>query len=345
LQKGSLSPQTKSDSSLLENQYVPVWNYAARIVIKSVQAIEQEIEGVRKGQEIESVHRMRVASRRIRTALDVFEKYIPPKKKSEWFSNLRNLAKSLGETRDTDVQIHLLKNIHRTLPELSYRPGIKRLLLRLQQRRVKLQKGILDSLDLLKKKKVLIKISEKFSPPLIKNGNNDPCSPELYKIAFDSILKRLNQFLYYEIYLHNPEFIKELHQMRIAAKKLRYSMEIFSLLYADHLELAIKSTRQAQQILGEIHDCDVWIYYLPEFIEKEKIRIQRYLGHTRSIKMLLPGIHFFQKNRQEERSKQFCKFQQMWQKWQQEELWSSLREKLFKMLPPSKDHTPFLPPF
>ena len=40
--------------------------------------------------------------------------------------------------------------------------------------------------------------------------------------------------------------------MRIAAKRLRYALEIFAPLFDDKLEIPIKSSRQAQQILGEM---------------------------------------------------------------------------------------------
>ena len=131
--------------------------------------------------------------------------------------------------------------------------------------------------------------------------------------------------------------------MRIAAKRLRYALEIFAPLFDDKLEIPIKSSRQAQQILGEIHDCDVWLLELPQFVEKEKIRIKRYLGHTRPLTLLLPGILYFQRNRQEERANRFRQFQQTWQKWRRVELWLNLKQNLLSAMIPNGEQTPVNP--
>jgi CHAD domain-containing protein len=210
---------------------------------------------------------------------------------------------------------------------------MRRLLLRLHQRRNKLQKQVLDALDSLEKKKVLNQIQNKFKGSDVERSKNDRFHPEIYKLAFSSISKRLDEFLSYEVYLQKPEYIKELHQMRIAAKQLRYSLEIFAPIYPDQLEDVVKSARQAQQVLGEIHDCDVWVTFLPDFIAQEKGRIQHYLGHTRSLKLLLPGIEYFQKNRQEERKRLFANYQRTWKKWRKSEMWLNLRTNLLAFLP------------
>jgi hypothetical protein len=114
-------------------------------------------------------------------------------------------------------------------------------------------------------------------------------------------------------------------------------LEIFAPIFPDQLADAVKSTRQAQQVLGEIHDCDVWDIYLPEFIEREKDRLQHYLGQTRSLKLLLPGIEFFQKNREEERKRLFADYQKTWRKWRKSDLWLNLRRSLLAFLPTSEN--------
>jgi CHAD domain-containing protein len=70
------------------------------------------------------------------------------------------------------------------------------------------------------------------------------------------------------VYLEN-ELLKH-HEMRIRAKKLRYTMESFAPLYEDNLTQEIETMKAFQDVLGEMHDCDVWIDYIPKFIEEEK---------------------------------------------------------------------------
>ena len=321
----------------IEKKEITVCEFAAGIFLKSSDAMYTEKEGVRKGRDIEFIHRMRVASRRLRTAMDVFVECVPVKKREEWRVRVKDLTQALGETRDTDVQILLLETLYENLPDPNYRTGVRRLLLRLRQRRTKLQKEVLAVLDSLEKKKVLNQISDKYKDSITERTDLDIYSTEIYRLAFTSISKRLDQFLSFEVYLQNPEFIKELHLMRIAAKQLRYSLEIFAPIYPDQLEIAIKSTRLAQQVLGEIHDCDLWSTYLPDFLQKEKQRIQHYLGHTRSLKLLLPGIQYFKKNREDERKRLFTSYQKTWRKWRKNELWLNLKRTLLVSLPTSEN--------
>jgi hypothetical protein len=54
----------------------------------------------------------------------------------------------------------------------------------------------------------------------------------------------------------DPERIEELHDMRIAAKRLRYLLELSEPLFGQPAKKAAKVIRGLQDLLGEIHDCD-----------------------------------------------------------------------------------------
>jgi CHAD domain-containing protein len=63
-------------------------------------------------------------------------------------------------------------------------------------------------------------------------------------------------------YSHAPEGSVEpevLHELRIAAKRLRYSLEFFESCYGKRLANYIEAIRDLQELLGDIHDCDVMI--------------------------------------------------------------------------------------
>lgn len=62
-------------------------------------------------------------------------------------------------------------------------------------------------------------------------------------------------------HLPYPERVRELHDMRIAAKRLRYCFEFFAPCFAD-LGDALKRFKRLQDYLGDLHDCDVWVDYL-----------------------------------------------------------------------------------
>jgi hypothetical protein len=48
---------------------------------------------------------------------------------------------------------------------------------------------------------------------------------------------------------------EQLHRVRLAAKRIRYTLELFRPCYGRALESRIESLRKLQQILGEINDC------------------------------------------------------------------------------------------
>jgi CHAD domain-containing protein len=56
----------------------------------------------------------------------------------------------------------------------------------------------------------------------------------------------------------DPQRMKALHDMRIAAKRLRYILEVGAEpCFGPYAVEAIKRTRDLQDLLGELHDCDV----------------------------------------------------------------------------------------
>jgi hypothetical protein len=56
----------------------------------------------------------------------------------------------------------------------------------------------------------------------------------------------------------DPDEVTALHDMRIAAKRLRYILEVTAeSCFGPYAETALKRTKELQDLLGEIHDCDV----------------------------------------------------------------------------------------
>src|SRR3954449_1782350 len=72
-------------------------------------------EGVLDTSDIERVHDMRVASRRLRAALEIFAPCFPKSAHRGVLSEVKDLADALGERRDRDVQIAGLEGLSRSL--------------------------------------------------------------------------------------------------------------------------------------------------------------------------------------------------------------------------------------
>lgn len=299
--------------------------FGAAIILQQLNAMVAEIEGVKKAEDIEAVHRMRVATRRLRSAMPIFGPFLAPRRHEEWRKRIRAVTRALGAARDTDVQIeHLNELVKRLTP--PERAGVRRLLLRQRQRRRALQKDVLKAVRRLEKDNVIADIAQKIAPLEIFKNRLDIQDEALHKLAEEHIHARLDDFLAFEPYVTRPECVAELHAMRIAGKHLRYTLEFFAPLFEDELKSYIKSLRQCQDLLGAIHDADVWIAYMPQFIEEERQRTIEYFGHARPFKRLLPGLLYYREFRQQERQTLYDQFVHSWLKWKEENLWENLRQ-------------------
>ncbi len=70
---------------------------------------------------------------------------------------------------------------------------------------------------------------------------------------------RVDELYSFDPAVLDPEKVRELHDMRIAAKRLRYVLEIAGHCFPDVGAEAEGVARALQEVLGEIHDCDVLI--------------------------------------------------------------------------------------
>ena len=89
---------------------------AARIVSVRASEITEHAEGALDTGDIERVHDMRVATRRLRAALEIFEPCFPDKPYGEALTEVKRLADALGEPRDRDVAIATLHRFNDQMP-------------------------------------------------------------------------------------------------------------------------------------------------------------------------------------------------------------------------------------
>lgn len=274
---------------------------------KYLRAMQSEADGVKLSDDPESIHRMRVASRRLRTALVIFQDCLPVKKSEKFRKKIRKLAGSLGEARDADVKIEFLKEFLSRLPEKKYNDGIKRLLLRTEQARKKLQPGLVKSIDDAVNNGLFEEMEKAF-----KNSFQKGKSGNSIRKKFQKETKwRLEEVMEYENIIKLPERVEELHDMRIAVKHLRYCLEFFTTAVGG-LDKHVKTVKQMQELLGDIHDCDVWLVFLPDFISDEEIRAFEYCGNAAPVAKLTPGIMYLADDRRTFRQKRYDDFISLW---------------------------------
>jgi CHAD domain-containing protein len=298
--------------------------YSAGLLLKQLEVLSSEITGVRAAKDIEAVHKTRVSSRRTRAILDVFQDCLPSKRGSLWLETVRRLTGALGAARDTDVQIETVNSIMTELPDPSMRPGLRRLLLRLNQYRQKMQGKVVERLDEFESSGVVEEIRAASQGLVSKNTHVYLYTPSLYRRSFDSIHESFELFRSYENRIFDPANIEDLHAMRIAGKNLRYTMECFAPLYSHDLKQHLGIMKTAQELLGSIHDCDVWIMELPHFLEKESKMTLAYFGRDRYAGRFDPGINYLLENRNQNRELLYSSFLEKWTLWKAEKEWDIL---------------------
>jgi CHAD domain-containing protein len=103
-------------------------------------------EGVLDTDDIERVHDMRVASRRLRAVLEVFAPCFPSRELNSTLRDVKALADDLGERRDPDVARETLERVAGELTK-DDRPGIKHLIGEFEDRQGKANKRLRERLD------------------------------------------------------------------------------------------------------------------------------------------------------------------------------------------------------
>ena len=104
---------------------------AAKIVTVRVQELSEHSAGVLDLTDIERLHDMRVATRRLRAALEVFGPCFPRKRLKQDLGQVKALADALGERRDRDVAIASLEGLSEKMAT-SDRVGIESMIRRLR---------------------------------------------------------------------------------------------------------------------------------------------------------------------------------------------------------------------
>jgi CHAD domain-containing protein len=215
---------------------------------------------------IKGVHDMRVASRRLRSALRDFMPYLRGRKLRRLKKDLKSLADALGAVRDEDVAITALEKLAAEAPQ-EVAAGIEQLADKRRLKRDIARSELRDALS----NDALAKLGEEFNSALEhelkasgqrKTDNdyrNSVDRMSCREAGCEVIAARFHELKGLSRSLYRPHKTRPLHKMRIAAKRLRYAIELFAPGWIEPLASFAKEIARLQTSLGELHDCDVWI--------------------------------------------------------------------------------------
>jgi CHAD domain-containing protein len=237
---------------------LPLAVAGARVLLEQLTRLEAHERGARAGTDPEDVHRMRVATRRLRAALRVFRAALgaaggPPLDLERATAELRALAAALGRVRDLDVFAAALRAHARAAPPAD-RPALRALAADLKREKAGAQAELRAFLD-----------GEAIG--YLRGGFHDAlravaaAGPGRKREAVRRTAPRLIGRALRRLYAGAEDLVApgadELHARRILAKRARYAGEFFAPAFGERLTDAIARLTEVQDTLGEIHDADV----------------------------------------------------------------------------------------
>ena len=222
--------------------------------------------------EPEGVHQMRVAVRRIRSAFSSLKELLPDEGRRRLREELGTFAAGLGPARNLDVfATELLPAARAGMPD---RPGWKELSATLDRLRQAASDRVREEI-----------LSERFTAAVLqllrwfevcgwRSGasaeESDPLASPIGKIAPRVLDQRLRRVR------HRSEDFDQLspsqrHKLRIATKKLRYTIELFTTLFDEDVAAKFLSTlKRLQDDLGYANDVRVAHEFVPELFAQAK---------------------------------------------------------------------------
>jgi CHAD domain-containing protein len=237
-----------------------------------VKMLENE-DGTIEGSDPEFLHDMRVATRRMRSALRIFEPYLPAKRTRPLKKGLQAAGTALGAVRDLDVILEKARKFEEE--HLGDSPGGFELLLKhWEQERRTLRKKMLDYLyskgyrNFKSDFEAFLRIEDplKGEDKKKSRGRLTPVPTQVRFVAPSLIWELFQQVRCYETVLAGAP-IDTLHALRIDCKRFRYALEFFKETLGGPVGSLVKQVTGAQDRLGEIHDADVSANMARDFLK------------------------------------------------------------------------------
>jgi len=255
-----------------------------------IEMLEHE-DGSRSGEDIENVHQMRVATRRMRSALRLFEPYYKQKTVRPFTDSLRTLARRLGDVRDLDVLIEDVQKVQGKVSE-DGQAALQTIIDHFDAKRQKARAKLVKYLD----SGAYRRFVDDFTAFLTKRGAGavsvDESSITPYQMrhavpallqdylgmvrAYDTVIPAVSRT---DETLELPD-MATLHQLRIEFKRLRYALYFFREVLGASGKAFIDEIKTMQDLLGRLNDTYVAEEHLNDFVAEglDESLIEAYLN-------------------------------------------------------------------
>jgi CHAD domain-containing protein len=227
--------------------------------------------GTRLGEDIEALHDMRVATRRMRAAYRIFEAYFDPKALKPFNKSLRRTGATLGAVRDLDVLLEAAETYQAALPEEAG-AALAPLLDDWRARREVARRQLLDYLDSGAYRRFVTDFEVFLATPGAGARPIPPGEPIPYQVCHVAprlVIERYETVRAYEPVLRDGAPLTSYHMLRIDCKRLRYVLEFFKEVLGPEAAGVIKQVTAMQDVLGALQDAHVAEGLIQAFLDEQ----------------------------------------------------------------------------
>ena len=254
------TPRTSEDTGPTRiDATMSLGEVAFAVLRRQFAALRAHEPGTRIGEDPEELHDMRVATRRMRAAIKVFEGALP--ERAKWLrEELRWLAQVLGEVRDLDVQEERFERWIAKAAEDDVE-HLRKILGGLGKRREGARKDMLKALDSVRYERLETSFAE-----MLRRGpgaerelapSGGAAGEPVTKTAPDLISARYRKWRKAAKKLAGDSPAEAFHDVRKKGKKLRYALEFVAEVYGGPVKALIKPLKAVQDDLGDHQDAVV----------------------------------------------------------------------------------------
>ncbi len=239
----------------------PVGSLLQRYLREQFAEVLRHEPRVRRG-DADGVHKMRVATRRMRSALASYRTILEAEPARLLRGELRWLAGVLGEARDAQVMRHRLKDLVAAEPEeLLMGPVAARIDEELLDDYRKAYGRIREALDSERYFSTLDGLETLIAEPAWTAAAQDPAGRASARMIRRD-RKRLHRRVRQAQPLTGEEYAEAMHDARKDAKRLRYAAEVWGTVQPAKAGIMVDAAERVQKILGEYQDSVVTREYL-----------------------------------------------------------------------------------
>jgi CHAD domain-containing protein len=231
---------------------------AARSAIAfHIRSLIAQVPAAQKG-EAEPVHQVRVAARRLRSAVRLFAAYISAIKPKETDARLKWLGAQAGAVRDLDVLEKLMQNRAKKLdPQIA--KDLDPLFEEIRVRRAKAAQNLAAALASRRYKALVARLSAPIAITTQGDAAFGSVAAELFAPMLKSVMRAGEK-------MHEKPTAEDLHRLRKRAKGSRYALETMLAIDEKQLGGVLKSLEDLQDLVGGYHDAVVAVAWIKEFV-------------------------------------------------------------------------------